>query len=263
MSEQSSAALIAAVFVAARREARALPDYPGALPATLDEAYAVQEAELRLSGSAPRGWKVAMVKPELRRVLGAERIAGPAFHVVEAAADAHVAMPVVAGGFAAFEAEFIAVMAKDLPPRTAPYTADEVKAAVGNLHVGVEIAGSPLASLNDLGPTAVVSDFGNNAGLVLGPAVPNWRERSWESMTSATTIDGAAVGQGSAANVPGSPLAAIAFLADHLGRCGRGLKAGELVSTGMTTGIHLVKPGVRAIVDFGDCGRLTVDIVAT
>jgi 2-keto-4-pentenoate hydratase len=262
MSEQSSAGAIAAAFVAARREARALPDYPGEIPASLEAAYAVQEMELGLWGAAPRGWKVAMIKPELRASLGAERTAGPAFHVVEAADGAQVAMPVVAGGFGAVEAEFIAVMGKDLPPRAAPYGAEEVRAAIAALHAGVEIAGSPLASLNDLGPVAVVSDFGNNAGLVLGPAVPDWRERSWESMTSATAIDGVPVGQGSAANVPGSPLAAIAFLADNLGRRGRGLKAGELVSTGMTTGIHLVKPGARATLDFGDCGRFTVEIVA-
>ncbi len=52
---------------------------------------------------------------------------------------------------------------------------------VSGLHVGIEAAGSPLAAINELGPTVVVSDFGNNAGLLLGPAIPDWRKRPLES----------------------------------------------------------------------------------
>jgi 2-keto-4-pentenoate hydratase len=262
MSEPSSTAAIAAAFVAARRAARALPDYPGEVPGDLQSAYAAQEAALALWAAAPRGWKVAMIKPELRETYTAERLAGPVFYVAEVANGGSVAMPVVAGGFAAVEAEFVAVMGQTLPPRPNPYTAEEIAAAVSALHVGVEIAGSPLASLNDLGPGAVISDLGNNAGLVLGPAVNGWRDRTWDSLTSATAIDGETVGRGNAAKVPGGPLAAVLFLADHLSSRGRGLKSGELVSTGMTTGIHRVKPGATAAFDFGDCGRFTVEIVA-
>ena len=39
----SDAALIAGSFLSARRAAKGLIDYPGDMPSSLDEAYAVQE----------------------------------------------------------------------------------------------------------------------------------------------------------------------------------------------------------------------------
>ena len=51
------------------------------------------------------------------------------------------------------------------------WTDAEAADMVGALHIGVEPASSPLATINELGPAVVVSDFGNNAGLLLGPEV--------------------------------------------------------------------------------------------
>ena len=47
-AEHDEAQRIADAFVAARREARPLLDYPGALPRSLDEAYRVQDRALAL-----------------------------------------------------------------------------------------------------------------------------------------------------------------------------------------------------------------------
>ena len=52
------------------------------------------------------------------------------------------------------------------------WTRAEARELVAAVHVGVETAGSPLATINDLGPCAIVADFGNNAGLIVGPELP-------------------------------------------------------------------------------------------
>ncbi len=39
------------------------------------------------------------------------------------------------------------------------------------MFIGIEIASSPLQNINDYGPAVVASDFGNNAGLLLGAEV--------------------------------------------------------------------------------------------
>jgi 2-keto-4-pentenoate hydratase len=62
-------------------------------------------------------------------------------------------------------------------------------------------------------------------------------------MPAETFIDGVSVGKGGAASIPGSPLAALAFLLGHVASRGRPLKKGMLVTTGASTGIHDIAAG--------------------
>ncbi len=49
------------------------------------------------------------------------------------------------------------------------WTLDEARAIAGDACISASrTAGSPLATINALGPTVVATDFGNNAGLILG-----------------------------------------------------------------------------------------------
>ncbi|CAH1656520.1 MULTISPECIES: fumarylacetoacetate hydrolase family protein [unclassified Chelatococcus] len=259
MSEPSAVTAIALAFANARAEARALSGFPGTVPESFEAAYAVQKAAMGVHPANLRGWKVAMVRPDWRAAFPEERLIGPVYHVIDVPDGGTATMPSITGGYTAAEAEFIAVMAQDLPPREKPYEVAEVAAAISAIHVGAEIAGSPLVNLNDLGPGSIISDFGCNAGVVLGPEVVGWQSRPWESLTAKSTVNGAAVGEGTAAGVPGTPLAAVVFLANRLSRLKITLRAGDLVSTGMVTGIHKVAAGDRAVIDFSDCGQFTID----
>ena len=58
------------------------------------------------------------------------------------------------------------------------------------MYIGIEIASSPLQNINDYGPAVVASDFGNNAGLLLGAEISDWQTRSLESLNCETRIDG-------------------------------------------------------------------------
>jgi 2-keto-4-pentenoate hydratase len=70
---------IAQAFVAARREAQALPSYPGRRPETLEQAYAIQDHAIALRGVAVGGWKVGRINPPLDAHFGTNRLAGPIF----------------------------------------------------------------------------------------------------------------------------------------------------------------------------------------
>lgn len=255
---------IARAFVEARLGARALPGFPGPIPGALDQSYAIQDIALTLWPDTVAGWKVGLIAPALHATLGAERLAGPIFsRQLWTPAEASVLpFPVFQGGFAAVEAEFIVKVGRDAPADVTEWTVEEAAGLVGSMHVGLEFAGSPLATINDLGPTVVASDFGNNAGQILGPEIKDWRERSWASMTAESFINGAPVGAGSAANVPGGPLASLAFLAGCVARRGLPLKAGQIITTGATTGIHEVVAGDEARVDFGPLGEFRCVAVA-
>ena len=70
---------IAGRFLAARRAAAGLDDYPGDFPATLDEAYAIQDEAIARWGRPVIGWKVGRVPPPLIERFGTDRLAGPIF----------------------------------------------------------------------------------------------------------------------------------------------------------------------------------------
>ncbi|MDE1147830.1 MAG: 2-keto-4-pentenoate hydratase [Azospirillaceae bacterium] len=251
-------AAAAAAFVAARQTAHALPGYPGPTPIDLAQGYAAQELAIALWPDRIAGWKIGRIPLDWEETLGEPRLAGPIFAraVWQAQGAAVTPFPVFQGGFAAIEAEYVFRLGTDAPAGKTTWTEAEAAELVATLHIGIEPAGSPLATINDLGPPIVVSDFGNNAGLILGPEIADWRGRSWDSMRCETVIEGKVVGRGGAAAIPGGPLSALRFLLTHLAGRGRPLKAGDLISTGATTGIHDIVAGQSGHVDFGPDGIL-------
>lgn len=250
---------IAERLVRARLDRRPLSEFPGgALPPALAVSYAAQDLAIDLWPDEVAGWKVGRIPTELQESLGAERLCGPIFsrRVQIASGAGPTAFPVFHGGFTAVEAEFVYRLAADAPADRTDWTPAEALSLVDGLHMGVEIAASPLAAINILGPLAVASDFGNNDGLILGPELVGWRDRTDESLICATEIDGVTVGEGSAASLAGGPAASLAFLLNNTARRGRPLRRGCLVTTGAATGIHDIRAGQTARISFGEFGEI-------
>jgi 2-keto-4-pentenoate hydratase len=259
---KSEIAAISTAFLEARRAALAMREFPGALPATLAEAYAVQDTSIEAWGDVIAGWKIGLVPAPLRTTYGAERLAGPIFGLrLQTYRPGTVARaPFIAGGYGALEAEFVLRLSADIPATDEIASDEAASRYVGAMHAGVELAGSPLKTINEQGPTSVVSDFGNNSGLIVGPEIPGWRWRPLESLGVRMIIDGRMAGEGSAAKVLGGPLAALRFLIENCRMRRRPLRAGMYVSTGAVTGIHEVRAGARAIADFEDFGTIEVAV---
>ena len=251
---------IAGSFVAARQEARALPDFPGQIPSDLATSYRIQDTAIELWPDQVVGWKIGKVPPHLVALLGEERVAGPVFshNLWLAKAGEEIAFPVFENGFAAVEAEYVFRIGVDAPANKTEWTRDDVAGLIGAMHVGVETAGSPLATINDLGSTVVASDFGNNFGLILGPEVADWRAKLEAGLSCETFIDGASVGKGTA-NV--DPLNALIFLASHLAKRGKALKAGQYITTGAVTGVHDIRIGQHSRVSFNGSGDILCSAV--
>jgi 2-keto-4-pentenoate hydratase len=254
-----TAAAIADSLSGARRTGVFLPDYPGSIPSTLDEAYFVQEAMIARTADAVVGWKVAMIKDEFRDRFDAPRFAGPIFaRTLVGSGEQPARLRAIPGGFCAVEAEFAIQLARDIP---ADLPADTpLEPYLGAVHAGIELAGSPVTRLTELGPGATISDLGNSLGVVIGDPIASFGDRPLDRELVSLSIDGIGVGQGSAANVPGGPLAAIRFLVTHLAKRGRSLSAGNWVSTGATTGIHPAATGATACAAFSGGARARLDI---
>ncbi len=245
-------------LVKARRAAGWFAEYPGAQPPNLEAAYRCQDEAIGLWNDRVAGWKVGWIAEPLSEKFGAQRLVGPIFERSLKRPDgaAAIEVPVFARGFAAIEAEFVFQLGKDAPANVSDWTAETARRFVRGMFVGIEIASSPLRDINDFGPAVVASDFGNNAGLLIGPEVSDWQLRALDSLNCESRIEGVLMGRGSAASVDGGPLAALAFALQCNARRGRPLRAGDYVTTGAATGVHEIAVGQSAEAHFSGVGTL-------
>ena len=240
----------------ARLSAEPLREFPGRLPVTLEQAYAIQSASVDRWPDEVAAWKVARLSPTDHERFRAERLAGPVFQssiqTVEPGSCA--AMAVYEGGFAAIEAEYALELGAAVPPAGKGYSDEELAGLVSAVYGAAEIAGSPMALVNDLGAMSVISDFGANAGLVVGPKINGWRSLGAGSLSARVAVDDFTVGEATPEPIGGDPLQALRFLIGHSARHGIELPEGALISTGALTGVHDVRVGSTARVDFRPFG---------
>ncbi len=253
---------VAAAFVRARLAAVSLADFPGTIPDDLVAAYRVQDSAIARWPDRVVGWKVGYIAAPRRDGSGDDRLLGPIFASQCTQAGADTRLPVFAGGFGAVEAEYVLRLEADPPADRLDWTPEDAGQVPATLWIGLEIASSPLATINALGPRVVVSDFGNNNGVVLGAEIANWRSVPEAEMVAETWVDDECVGRGGASALPGGLLAAYAFALSRSARRGRPLRAGDLIATGNATGIHDVRPGQQVRVSFGAHGEIRGQVVA-
>jgi 2-keto-4-pentenoate hydratase len=245
------AAAIAARFLAARRGAAGLGAFPGALPETLEAAYRIQDEAIAACGLPVVGWKIGRIAEPLASRFGFERLAGPIFAERRAAAEEIADMPAFAEGFVAGEAEFLLRIGTAPDPSKTRYTLEEAAALIDAVFVGIEIASSPLATINVIGPLAVISDFGNNNGLLVGAEVPDWRESGFEDWEVALDLDGVPTGRGTAWAFPGGAIGSARFLFEHMAQRGIALRPGQWISSGAVGGVHQAAVGQIVEARFG------------
>jgi 2-keto-4-pentenoate hydratase len=242
---------VARDLVGARRSAVGLATYPGPMPETLEVAYAIQDQAIAEWPDTVAGWKAGLIAPARRTPGGDERLVGPIWSSTVQTADAEgteIAMPVYADGFAAVEAEF--VIRLDAPVAAGSWTAASVAGLPYAILAGIEIASSPFGEINDHGPAVTASDFGNNAGLIVGAPIRPGTDL--ETLTVRTELDGRTIGNATGAAIPGGVLTSLAQTLTILGRRGRSVPAGALFATGAVTGVHPAEVGQTAEISFGD-----------
>jgi 2-keto-4-pentenoate hydratase len=227
-------------------------------PTTLDEAYAIQQEIAALSGALARGFKVGSTSVEAQRLLGTDE-PGAGLLLAPDVHESPARIAIAAAHMPAVEGEFAFRLGRDLPPRSAPYAADEVAAAVAAVAGAIEVVGSRFAGgLAGKGRLLVTADCGANIALVTGPWRDDWRALDLPAHRVAMTINGAPRGAGTGERALGDPMNVLTWLANRQSAAGRGLKAGEIVATGTCTGLDAVLPGDRARADFGTLGAVEV-----
>jgi 2-keto-4-pentenoate hydratase len=249
-------------LAAARRDARAIADWPRERwPRDLAEAYRLQAAVVGELG-AIGGWKVAAVTPAQRAALAVDRPIGAAIPVpyVHDARSAPARLRVADFIAPRLECEIAFELAGDLPPRPAhAYARDEVRRAVKALRIAVEIVDWRVP--RDLGALVELADGFNNGALVAGPACADWDATDFARLPIVLVRDrsGAAdeVARGSAAAIlDGDPFATVVMLANAPVDASRGLRAGDIVTTGSCTGAPALPGAGTYRADFAQLGSV-------
>lgn len=244
MNPDPNLVLTAKIFVDARRDGRQVTRYPGVMPETMEDAYAIQDDAIRLSKKPIGGWKVGRIADRLSDKFGTNRLAGPILSpmIVDANEQTDPVMPILQG-FAAVEAELMLRIGSAIPAGT---SVAGIAEHIDEVRFGFEIASSPFPEINEHGPAVTASDFGNNFGLVLGPHIADWRAHDLINAPVSLSIEDEVVGTGSCASMLDGPFGSVAFLADLLSSRGIELPVGTWVSTGAITGVHRINSGQRA-----------------
>ena len=253
---------IARAFVDARNNAGKVTDYPGDMPQTLADAYAIQEQAIALNGGIIAGWKVGRINAPLDAHYGANRLVGPIFANRVAVEAPNLAMPVLAQGFAAAEAEYLLRIGTLPPAGKTQFSMDEAADLIDVVHIGLEIASSPFPGINEHGPAVTISDFGNNFGLCVGQSIPDWRESDFLNWPITMKIEGVQVGHATAATMLDGPIGAARFLFELAAERGLPLATGQWISSGAVTGVHPVKVGDFAEAIFNEEYGVSCKIIA-
>lgn len=229
---------IAKAFVEARRSDGCVETYPGKMPKNLSEAYAIQNEAIEFWDRRVVGWKAGGIASPWSEKLGVDRLIGPVFEEncwVDDQSERNV--PVFKSGFAAFEGEVTARLG-EVPKGKVEFSTQDAIDLITSLHVGVEIASSPFAQINDYGPLVTISDFGNNNGLIIGDELMNWRETQVEDWVFETWINGVSVGKSAPTGMRGGPVESVRYVLENTAKRGFHMQAGDLVLTGAVTGVH-------------------------
>ena len=226
-------------------------------PKDREEGYAIQAALANHSAGKLFGWKIAATSEAGQKHIN---VSGPL-------AGRILTETVIAdGGTASMkgnemrvgEAEFAFRFARDLPPRSNPYSVQDVLEAVGTLHPAIEIPDSRFADFVSAGEAQLIADNACAHLFVLGEATgADWRGRDLIEERPVVTLRGKLhVGHGK--NVLGDPRVALAWCVNELRVLGITLHAGEVITTGTCCTPLPIQAGDVFAADFGALGKVSV-----
>ena len=267
MSTDGALAAVVEDLVVAHRTATALPPLSRSRPGlALVDAYRIQQqlvARWVADGDAVRGHKIGLASEAMQQQMGVDE---PDFgHLTQrmfrtgTLSRRQLVAPRV-------EPELAVVLGE--PLRGPGVTVAEATAAVAEVAAALEVVDSRIADW-DVTIVDTVADNASSGAVFLGPSVPlhglgpRARDLTTISVRLEVSSDGRTVVEhGTGAAVLGSPMRALAWLANTLGRLGVTLEPGHCVLTGSFTRSVALQAGDRVVATFSDVAGVAFDVTA-
>jgi 2-keto-4-pentenoate hydratase len=258
ISDSRTSELLAAadLLLKARSTVTPIADLPAALqPASLQEAYFVQDTMARSieaeQGQGVRGWKVGAPSPDATPLFGPM----PFGWIVDDSS-------ILAGSryrLRGLEAEIAFFIGQDLPPRQAPYTREEVVAAIASCHPAIEELEAGFAEPSKVARFSMIADLQMHGGFIHGPAVSGWQQIDFARESVTLSVDGKVCVERTGSNTAGPDLLhLVLYLANEGAARTGGLKRGSWITTGSWTGNTLASAGSAVKVHFSTAGNVSL-----
>jgi 2-keto-4-pentenoate hydratase len=231
-------------------------------PQTPAEGYEVQDLLVdrlisNYDGNSV-GYKIACTNKSAQELLGLDE---PFYGRLLSASVYPSPARVDAGDFfmRVIEPEFGFQMSSDLPPENMPFEPEDVAAAVGAVLPAIEIVDSRYTDWTTMDGPSLIADNGCHGAWVQGEPQNNWRDHDIPALEVRLIVNDEIVREGRGDMIMGHPINALTWLANRLGRLGRGLKAGDLISTGTCAEIYHAEAGERIRAEFGPVGSIDLN----
>ncbi len=232
---------------------------PVARPTTIEDAYDCQGRLVeRLTshyGGHVIGYKIACTNTIAQRLL---KVSEPFYGRLLSSStfESPATLPASRFVMRVIESEFAFRFARDLPPAARPLDRDQIAAALAGVLPGIEIVDSRFDSWTTVGAPSLIADNAVHGAWVKGALLTDWRDLDLAAEAVELRVNGKVIERGSGKAVLGHPLNALEWLVHRLHERGIALKAGEYVTTGVTTDIYDAQPGDHLIADFGRVGAV-------
>ncbi|WP_298718347.1 fumarylacetoacetate hydrolase family protein [uncultured Oceanisphaera sp.] len=225
-------------------------------PQTVAEAYAIQDGLARKlwldEGLRTSSWKVgaprpgvtpysAPIPPQRVHDSGA-RVDTDTFHMI------------------GIEGELAFRLGRSLAPRAELYSQAEVKAAIGELCVTIELVDTRLQDWQQAGELWRLADNQINGALVVGNGVTDWQNIELGRQPVILRFNGEEQANKVGGHPLGDPTLILTEAVNHLVARNGGLQAGDLITSGTWTGMIFVEPGTEVEVVFPGIGEARVSL---
>ena len=248
------ARIAAAALHEARAANRPLTQFPsGSRPASRRDAIAIQDAVVELSGEPVVAWKAGPA------AAGFPETAAPITRSRLLQSPARMPNALRLKGV---EVEIAFRLGRDLSAGPQGVTRAEVIASIATVMPAVEVVETRYNAWPVPDRLLALADSQSNEALVIGPESEFVDDIVMSGITGTLDLGGVII-PADRGFPGGDPIGLVAWLASHVrcrspGIAGRGLKAGDVITTGSWNGVDFAGDNMTATAAFPELGTVTV-----
>jgi len=236
----------------ARRPGDRLPEF--CRPVDCEDALSIQRRVSEIVGEHIGGWKAALPAPG--KISLAPIYASTIYTTSPCPA-------LTSGATMSIEPEVAFVLGRDLGPRAVAYTETEIRSAISETRLVLELLRGRYADQESVSFPEKLADGMTNQGLFVGPIITGGLDHELESLPITIDTGDRPPVAVNGRHPSGHPLAPLCWLANFLAYRGEGLTAGQIVTTGSYCGVLEAPVGAPFRITFDGLGAMSVQFVSS